>query len=135
MPKHSAKWPCQVSRTAALPSAKILALGKNLKVCRVPGSSTRQSSHVARPWVGTLPSARRRHSAKCPPRVAPHGRYAECQGSRQSLCRVPEIRHSAKPTLPSEALPSALCRVLHSAKPLPSANRPLLSVTGTRQSQ
>ena len=32
-PKHSAKWPAQVSSAASLPSAKVLALGKDLKVC------------------------------------------------------------------------------------------------------
>ena len=36
-PKHSAKWLAQVSNTDSLPSAKLLALGKDLKVCRVPG--------------------------------------------------------------------------------------------------
>ena len=75
-----------------------------------------------------------RHSAKMPPRVTPRGSYAECQGTRQRLCRVLEIRHSAKTTVPWEALPSGVCRVLHSAKSLPSANWPLPSVTGTRQS-
>ena len=102
MQKHSAKWPSHVSRTATLPSAKVLALGIDLKVCRVPGPSTRQSDHVAGPWEAPLPSARRRHSAKLvlcrvpavshsaksPPRVAPRGSYAEGQGSRQRpLCR------------------------------------------------
>ena len=113
-PKHSAKWPAQVSSAASLPSAKVLALGKDLKVYRVPGSSTRQNSHVAGPWAAALLSVRRRHSAKLvlcrvpavrhsansPPRVVPRGSYAEGQGSRQSLCRVPEIRHSAKTLLP-----------------------------------
>ena len=123
---HSAKWPSTGQHDSTLPSAKTLALGKVSNVCRVPGSSTRQSGHVAPPWAGTLPSARRRHSAKslklcrvsavrhlakCRPRLAPHGCFAECQGSRQSLCRVPEIRHSAKIPLPWEALPSGVCRV------------------------
>ena len=57
MQKHSAKWHSHVSRTSTLPSAKVLALGKDLKVCRVPGSSTRQSGHVAGPWAAVLPSA------------------------------------------------------------------------------
>ena len=148
MQKHSAKWPSHVSRTSTLSSAKVLALDKDLNICRVPGPSTRQSDHVVGPWAAALPSARRRHSAKLvlcrvpavrhsaksPPRVAPRGSYAEGQGSRQSLCRVPEIRHSAKTTVPWEALPSGVCRVLHSVKNLPSANCPLPSVTGTRQS-
>jgi len=59
MQKHSAKWPSHVSKTSTLPSAKVLALDKDLKVCRVPGPSTRQSDHVAGPWVAILPSAYR----------------------------------------------------------------------------
>ena len=35
-PKHSAKGPAQVSSAATLPSAKVLALGKDSNVCRVP---------------------------------------------------------------------------------------------------
>jgi hypothetical protein len=33
---------------------------------------------------------------------------------------VPEKKHSAKKVLPMHCLPSLLCRVSHSAKPLPS---------------
>ena len=44
------------------------------------------------------------------------------------VCRVPEKRHSAKPASPVEERPCALCRVLHSAKKLPSVFRPLPSV-------
>ena len=119
MQKHSAKWPSHVSRTSTLPSAKVLALGKYLKVYRVPGLSTRQSDHVAGPWEAALPSARRRHSAKSPPRVAPRGSYAEGQGSRQSLCRV--SASARNPTLGKDpfavrgfaewCLPRSVCRV------------------------
>ena len=63
-PIHSAKWPSTIQHDSTLPSAKTLALGKVSNVCRVPGSSTQQSGHVAPPWAGTLPSARRRHSEK-----------------------------------------------------------------------
>jgi len=35
-PNHSAKEPAQVSSAVTLPSAKVLALGKDLNVCRVP---------------------------------------------------------------------------------------------------
>ena len=35
-PKHSAKELAQVSSAVTLPSAKVLALGKDLNVCRVP---------------------------------------------------------------------------------------------------
>ena len=89
-PIHSAKWPSTGQHDSTLLSAKTLALGKVSNVCRVPGSSTRQSGHVAPPWAGTLPSARRRHSAniaECPP-----------LGTRQSA--GPVWRHVA-------ALPSA----------------------------
>ena len=122
-PIHSAKWPSTGHHDSTLPSAKTLALGKVSNICQVLESSTRQRGHVAPPWAGTLPSARRRHSAKfcrvlsvrhsvkCWPRVASRDCFAECQGSRQSLCRVPEIQHSAKIPLPWEALPSGVCRV------------------------
>ena len=60
--------------------------------------------------------------------------FAEClQGSRQSLCRVPDKRHSTKRALPINFLPCVLCRVPHSAKALPSAIWPLPSASGTRQ--
>ena len=36
------------------------------------------------------------------------------------LCRVPDKKYSAKRLLPMYSSPSVLCRVLHSAKPLPS---------------
>ena len=51
-----------------------------------------------------------------------------------NLCRVPDKKHSAKPCLPINFLPSALCRVRHSAKPLPSVFPALPSAAGTQQS-
>ena len=52
-------------------------------LCRVPDTDTRQA----------LPSVGVWHSAKCRPRVAPRGRFAECLilalGKRLKLCRVP----------------------------------------------
>ena len=68
------------------------------------------------------------------PGVAPRGLFTECQGTRQILCRVPVIRHSAKSALPWDSLPSVVCRVLHSTNTLPSVTCPLPSVTDTRQS-
>ena len=54
--------------------------------------------------------------------------FAECpRGSRQSLCRVPDKRHSPKRALPINFLPCVLCRVPHSAKALSSAIWPLPS--------
>ena len=49
--------------------------------------------------------------------------FVECllSGIRQSLCRVPDKKHPAKKSLPTNFLPEALCRVLHPAKALPSA--------------
>ena len=46
---------------------------------------------------------------------------------RFQLCRMPDKRHSAKTPLPTGYLSSVLCRVQHSAKPLPSTNWALSS--------
>ena len=47
--------------------------------------------------------------------------FAECfSDTQQRLCRVPDKKHSVKASLPINFLPSALCRVRHSAKPLSS---------------
>ena len=64
------------------------------------------------------------------------GTFAEClfSDTRQRLCRVPEKKHSAKMVSPSLFLPCLICRVPHSANPLPSAKGSLPSVFGTRQS-
>jgi hypothetical protein len=94
-----------------LPSAKVLALGKDLNFCRVPlpwhsanqtrggtlarghcrvsESDTRQSFKLCR--VSAV-----RHSANRGTRVEPRGFFAEYQGTRQNLCRVPVFWHSAK---------------------------------------
>jgi hypothetical protein len=54
-------------------------------------------------------------------------------GTRQSLCRVPDKKLSAKRPLPTLSLPFPLCRVQHSAKGLPSAYVVLPSVSDIRQ--
>jgi hypothetical protein len=107
-------------------------------------TSTRQRAY-------TLPSASLKHSAK-----SIH--FAECfsqalgkrpspflppscpffwpragLGTWQSLCRVPNKKHSAKRPLPTLSLPFSLCRVQHSAKGLPSTYVVLPSVSDTRQ--
>jgi hypothetical protein len=60
--------------------------------------------------------------------------FAECQSRHSAkdlspslgavtvtfVCRVPDKKYSAKRLLPMYSSPSVLCRVLHSAKPLPS---------------
>jgi len=147
-----------------LPSAKVLALGKDLKVCRVPALGKIATwPHMAAPRLGDFAECRTRtlgktsNFAECRtrtlgktsnfaecltldtrqsagPGVAPRGLFTECQGTRQIVCRVPVIRHSAKSALPWDYLPSVVCRVLHSANTLPSVTFPLPSVTDTRQS-
>ena len=39
--------------------------------------------------------------------------------TRQTLCRVPDKRHTAKDLFADSYIPCALCRVLHTAKSLP----------------
>jgi hypothetical protein len=65
--------------------------------------------------------------------------FAECRGRHSPkdpslslgavtvtfLCRVPDKKYSAKRPLPMYSSPSVLCRVLHSAKALPSVKEPL----------
>ena len=90
--RHSAKWP-------PLPSVVGLTLGKEGGLCRVP--SVRRSAKRSSPSIGAVRQLF----------------FAEWfTGTQQSLCRVPDKRHSAKRPLPSPALPSDLCRGLHSAK-------------------
>jgi hypothetical protein len=111
-------------------------------LCRVP--------HIAlgkEPDMGTLPGGLfvecpRWHSAKID--SLPSVYWADTrQRSRLChpvtvtvafLCRVPEKKYSAKKALPMHCLPSLLCRVRHSAKPLPSVFTALPSASGTRQS-
>jgi hypothetical protein len=54
--------------------------------------------------------------------------------TRQSLCRVPDKKYSAKKSLSMYCSPSSLCRVSHSAKFLPSVFWALPSASGIRQS-
>jgi hypothetical protein len=131
----------------------------NKSLCRVSlHQHSAKSIHFAechytstRQRVYTLPSADLGHSAK-----SIH--FAECfsqalgkrpspflpplhlffwprarLGTRQSLCRVPDKKHSAKRPLPTLSLSFFLCRVQHSAKGLPSAYVILPSVSDTRQ--
>jgi hypothetical protein len=53
--------------------------------------------------------------------------------TRQSLCRVPEKKYSAKKALPIYCLPSPLCRVQHSAKHVPSVFQTLPSASGDKE--
>jgi hypothetical protein len=99
----------------------------------VPGG-TRQRLNLCRVLLG-------RHSAKLTP--LPSVVLDTRQRSRLRhpvivtaafLCRVPEKKYSAKKALLMHCLPSLLCRVSHSAKPLPSVFKALPSASGTRQS-
>jgi hypothetical protein len=73
----------------SLPRAPIAGTRQNWPLCRVP----------------------KRHSAKDPsPSLG--------AVTVTFLCRVPDIKYSAKRPLPMYSSPSVLCRVLHSAKPL-----------------
>jgi len=56
-------------------------------------------------------------------------------GIRQRLCRVLEILHTAKAAFADGCLPCALCRVRHTAKPLPWVSRALPCAVGTRQTR
>ena len=58
--------------------------------------------------------------------------FAECRPKHSAIfflfCRVPGWKALGKDPLPRNFLPRGLCRVLHSAKPLPSAKGSLPSV-------
>ena len=84
--RHSTKPP---TAKGSLPSVGFRALDKDF----AESLGTRQSSHVAPPWAGTLPSARSRHSAKF--ETLP-------SGATWPLCRVldPGTRQTFE-TLPS----------------------------------
>ena len=99
-PIHSAKWPSTGQHDSTSPSAKTLALGTVSNICRVPGSSTRQSGHVAPPWAALcrVPDADTRqsagpgwhHVAALPSAKALGKVFAECPKSdtrQRSLCR------------------------------------------------
>jgi hypothetical protein len=107
-------------------------------LCRVParalGTGTGGGVHWTSPCrgpleqtldkIGLFAECHRRHSAKDPsPSLGAVTVTFLCRvpnDTRQSLCRVPGEKYSAKSLLPMYSSPSILCRVLHSAKPLPS---------------
>ena len=119
--------------------------------CRVPGGTTRQRLFLKRfffkKWFlcrVLSPGSRQkfkfcrvpvpRHSAKPASNVDGSYFFTECGlGTRQRLCRVSIFGTLTKKFLPIKSLPRDLCRVRHSAKPLPSAWLALPSAPSTRQ--
>jgi hypothetical protein len=98
-------------------------------LCRVSYKALGKEPDMRTPLTDSLPSADRqtldkgnsfaechlRHSAKTPS-PSPGAVMAAflCQvlpDTRQSLCRVPEKKYSAKKALPMHCVPSPLCRV------------------------
>jgi hypothetical protein len=122
----------------SLPSASPPDTRQRGLLCRVPtralGTGTGGGAH----WtslcrgplgqtlgkIGLFAECHRRHSAKDPsPSLGAVTMTFLCRvpnGTRQSLCRVPDKKYSAKRLLPMYSSSSVLYRVLHSAKPLPS---------------
>jgi hypothetical protein len=101
-------------------SAKEIAKGPTwASLSRVGIEDTRQR--------GSLCRVSRWHSAKSP--SSPPGVVTvtflcrEPGGTRQSLCRVPDKKYSAKKLLPIYSSPRLFCRVSHSAKTSPSVFR------------
>jgi hypothetical protein len=124
------------------------------RLCRVPHRTLGKE-----PDMGTLPG---RLFAECPKwnsakmdslssaagqTLGKDNSFAECHQGHSAkppspspgvvtaafLCRVPEKKNLAKKALPMHCLPSLLCRVPHSAKPLPSVFKASPSASGTRQ--
>jgi hypothetical protein len=122
----------------SLPSASPPDTRQRSLLCRVPtralDTGTGGGAHWTRLCRGPLEQTlgkislfaecQRRHSAKDPsPSLGAVTVTFLCRvsnGTRQILCRVPDKKCSAKRLLPMYSSPSVLCRVLHSAKPLPS---------------
>jgi hypothetical protein len=122
-------------------------------LCRVPYKALGKEPDMGTPLADSLPSADRQtlgkgnsfaechlgHSAKMsspsPGAVTAAFLCRVLPGTRQSLCRVPKKKYSAKKALPMHYVPSPLCRVRHSAKSLPSVFKALPSASGTRQSR
>jgi hypothetical protein len=116
-------------------------------LCRVSYKALGKELDMGTPLTYFLPSAGRQtlgkgnsfaechlgHSAKTPspsPGVVTAAfLYRVHPGTRQSLCRVPEKKYSAKKALSMHCVPSSLCRVRHSKKPLPSVFKALPSAS------
>jgi hypothetical protein len=158
---HFAK--CDTRQRGTLPSVRTIALCKELRpghryrffaecsgsgtwqrstLCRVSYKALGKEPDMGTPLTDSLPSAGRQTLGK-------GNSFAECHPEHSAktpspspgavttdfLCRVPEKKYSAKKALPMHCVPSPLCRVRHSAKPLPSVFKALPSASGTRQSR
>jgi hypothetical protein len=129
--EHSAKsltW--GPSLAGSLPSVPT-GTRQRRRLCRVlPGRHSAKISSLSSVAVDTRQSRRLRHPLPERPRF-----FAECSLTLgKHLCRVPDKKYSAKKYLPMHCLPSLLCRVSHSAKPLPSVFKASPSASGTRRS-
>jgi hypothetical protein len=130
------------STKPSLPSTFSRALGK--EVCRVPESTRQRKAAVTAPCDGDggFAECPQWHSTKelsLPSAVGQtlgkDNSFAECHPGHSTktsspspgavtvafLCQVYEKKYSIKKALPMHYVPSSLCRVRHSAKPLPSA--------------
>ena len=94
-----------IANITDLPSAMGQALGKGLLFAECLVGDTRHSGHLCRVSKSMV--------------LGKSGTFAECLTltlgkaavTATFLCRVPDIVHSAKRSLPINCLPSALCRV------------------------
>ena len=105
----------------SLPSARPPDTRQRNLLCRVPLGLSAQGLAVGSTGP-VFAECRRRHSAKDPsPLLGAVTVTFLCRvpnDTRQSLCRVPDKKYSAKKPLPMYCLPNTLCRVPHSAKTL-----------------
>jgi hypothetical protein len=154
---------CDTRQRGALSSVRAIALGKEprpehryrffaecngagtrqrSKLCRVPCQTLGKVPDMGTPLADSLSSVCLTALGKC-------NSFAECRlghsaktpspspGAVTAAFSLPSARekYSAKKALPMHCVPIPLCRVRHSAKPLPSVFKALPSASGTRQSR
>jgi hypothetical protein len=150
---------CYTRQRGALPSARAITLGKvpvpghrysffvecggpgtqqRGTLCRVPAGQHLTKRLTEGPADGSFAECwqadtRQRRNRCHPGSVTANFLCRVLPDIRQSLCRVPEKKYSAKKALPMYCSSSPLCRVRHSVKPVPSVFRALPSASGTRQ--
>jgi hypothetical protein len=144
---HSAEKQHLGTGKASLPSAVALTLGKEASFveCLQEHSTKKLTKGPAgRPFAEyRLVDTRQRgylfaecirwHSAKAPsplPGVVTVAFLCRVPSdTRQSLCRVPDKKYSAKKSLPMYCSPSSLCRMSHSTNTLPSVFQALRPIS------